>query len=94
MGVFRIISLAMASETGGPSSTTHPWPIRALRLASPRPLSLTIERQGIWSYVLKRDEARWLHSNSIREMAWLKARVDYLQADLQVAEEEAAEARV
>ena len=40
----------------------------------------------------ERDKARQLHSNSVREVAQLKACVDYLQVALQVAEQEVAEA--
>ena len=76
MGVFRIISQAMASEVRGPSGTIHPRPIP--ESVSPYPLSLTIGRQEIWSFVLERDEARRLHSNSIHEVTQLKARMDYL----------------
>jgi hypothetical protein len=43
--------------------------------------------------VLERDEAHRLHSNSVREVTELKACVDYLQAALQVIEEEVVEAR-
>ena len=69
VGVFRIMSLAMVLETEGPSDSTCPWPILAIELASLRPLSLAIGRQGIWSFVLKRDEARRLHSSSVHEVA-------------------------
>ena len=81
-GVFRIISSAMASKTGVRSGTACPRPVLALEPVGPRPLSLIVDRQGIWSFVLKRDEARRLHSSSIHEVAQLKARVDYLQASL------------
>ena len=43
--------------------------------------------------MLERDEAPWLHSNSVCEVAQLKAHVDYLQAALQVVDEEITEAR-
>ena len=92
MGVFRIISLVMALEIRSPFGTTRPHSILASDLVSPRPLSLSIRRQGIWSFMLERDEAHRLHSNSIREVVRLKARVDYLQVTLQVAKEEVAEA--
>ena len=92
-GVFRVISLVMVLETGGPSDIARPRPVLALELAGPHPLSLTIGRQGIWSFVLKRDEDRRLHSSSIREVAQLKAHVDYLLVALQVAEEEVTEER-
>jgi hypothetical protein len=39
------------------------------RADEPRPLSLTIGRQGIWTFVLERDKARRLHSSSIHEVA-------------------------
>ena len=77
-GMFRVISSVMVLETSGPSNIACPRPILALELAGPHPLSLTIRRKGIWSFVLKRDEARRLHSSSIHEVAQLKARVDYL----------------
>ena len=91
--VFRIISLVVASEIEVPFGIIGHRLVPALESVSPHPLSLSIERQGIWNFMLERDEARWLHSNSIREVAHLKACVDYLQATLQVAEEEVAEAR-
>ena len=78
MGVFRIISLVMALEIRSPFGTTRPHSILASDLVSPRPLSLTIRPQGIWSFMLKRDDACWLHSSSIHEVAQLKAHVDYL----------------
>jgi len=81
-GVFRIISPKMVSEIEGPSSSVRPRPVLAPEPVSPRPLSLAIGRQGIWSYVLERDEARQLHSSFVHEVAQLKARVDYLEAAL------------
>lgn len=42
MGEFKIISLVIESKIGGPSGTTHPWPILALEPVSPYPLSLSI----------------------------------------------------
>ena len=41
----------------------------------------------------ERDKARQLHSNSVREVAQLKACVDYLQVSLLVAGEEVTKAR-
>ena len=61
--------------------------------SEPPPLSLAIGRQGIWSFVLERDEAHRLHSSFVHEVAQLKAHVDYLQVALQVAEEEVTKAR-
>jgi hypothetical protein len=78
VSVFRVIPLAMASEVRGTLGTTHPSPILALGPVSPRPLSLFIRQQGIWSYVLERDEAHRLHSNSICEVAQLEIHVDYI----------------
>lgn len=43
--------------------------------------------------MLERDEARRLHSSSVREVVQLKACVDYLQVALLVIEEEVTEAR-
>jgi hypothetical protein len=41
----------------------------------------------------KGDEACWQHSNFVHEVTQLKVHVDYLQAALEVVEEEVAEAR-
>ena len=78
VGVFRIISLVMALEIGGPSGTARLRPVLSPEPMSPRPLSLTIKLQGIWIFVLKTNEAHRLHSSSVREVAQLKAHVDYL----------------
>ena len=78
MSVFRVVPPVTALETEGTPGASHPQPILASRPVSPRPLSLTIGRQGIWSFVLERDKARRLHSCSVREAAQLKARMDYL----------------
>ena len=43
--------------------------------------------------MLKRDKACQLHSSSVREVAQLKACVDYLQVSLLVAGEEVTKAR-
>ena len=77
-GVFRVVRPAMALETGGPFGIVRPRPAPASGLESPRPLSLAVGRQGIWRFVLERDEACRLHSSSVREVAQMKARMDYL----------------
>ena len=82
LSVFRVVPPVTALETEGTPGASHPQPILASRPVSPRPLSLSIERQGILRYVLERDEARRLHSNSIHEVTQLKVCMDYLQAVL------------
>lgn len=77
--VFRVVPLAMALETGGPSGIVRPQPALASGPMSPRPLSLVVGQQGIRSFVLERDEDHRLHSSSVCEVAQLMARVDYLQ---------------
>ena len=82
----------MESDTEGPFGIIHPRPTSTSGLVSPHPLSLAIRLQRIWSFVLERDEAHRLHSSSIREVVQLKDRMEYLQAALQVVEEEVTEA--
>ena len=78
VSVFRFVPPAMASKTRGTLGIPYPHPVLAPGSVSTCPLSLSVGRQGIWSYVLERDEARWQHSNSIHEVTQMKVCMDYL----------------
>lgn len=76
--VFKIISPAAALEIGGPSGAARPRSVSPLEPVNPHSPSFSTGRGGIWNFMLERDEARQFHSNSVREVAQLKARLDYL----------------
>lgn len=76
--VSRVIPPVVVLELEGPSNTVHPQSILPSEPVSPHPLSFSIGWRGIWNFMLERDNARWLHSYSLHEVAQLKAYVDYL----------------
>lgn len=76
--VFKIISPMAASEIGGPSDAARPRSVSPLEPASPHSPSFSTGQGGIWNFMLERDEACRFHSDSIHEVAQLKAHLDYL----------------
>lgn len=80
-----------ASGVGDPPSAVGLWFVLPLGPVSPYHSSLPARQWGIWGFVLERDEARRLHSNSTRKVVQLKACLDYLQAAILVVEEEVVE---